>query len=256
MIDAHIHLEQYDHVPERISEWQRAGVRQVTAVSNDLASSYRTLELKDKFPDFVLAGCGFHPEKPLPATAEWEEWKQLVKLERDRISCIGEIGLPHYELDHLPSPLDVYKEFLAECLAFASDLELPVALHAVHDQAGMVYDILQREAPMLPAHFHWLKAPAEVVQHITEAGYMISVTPEVCYRERDQHLAAMVPDEQLLIETDGPWPFQGPFEGAETSPLLLEAVLDVLAAQRTEKKEDLRKKTARNATRLYGRDQT
>ncbi|GAA3328052.1 hypothetical protein GCM10020331_070470 [Ectobacillus funiculus] len=45
------------------------------------------------------------------------------------------------------------------------------------------------------------------MKQITDSGYYISVTPEACYRERDQDLIRHVPLKQLLTETDGPWPF-------------------------------------------------
>ncbi|MGY4690753.1 TatD family hydrolase [Salibacterium sp. K-3] len=252
MIDAHIHLEQYDDLDKRVAKWWKAGVEKVTAVSNDLASSYRTLEIKERYPDFVMAGCGFHPEQPLPEMSDWEEWKRLVKLEREHISCIGEIGLPHYELENLSSPLQAYQEFLAECLTTAAEMELPAAIHAVHDKAGLVFDLLQEKVPDLPVHFHWLKAPPDVAVRITEAGYMVSVTPEVCYRKRDQRLAAMVPEDQLLVETDGPWPFQGPFKDTETSPLLLEKMFPVLSETNQDSSAVFKKKTSANAKRFYG----
>ncbi|WP_246031803.1 TatD family hydrolase [Salibacterium salarium] len=252
VIDAHIHLEKYDNVEEHIKKWQAAGVEKVVAVSNDLPSSYRTLELKEQYPAFVLAGCGFHPEMSLPAPSDFQEWLRLVKIERENITCIGEIGLPHYELDDLPFSLQAYQEFLIECFQVAEEHHLPVALHAVHDKAKMVYDMLQMHAPTISAHFHWLKAPPNVVRNITASGYFISVTPEVCYRGRDQQLAEMVPDHQLLLETDGPWPFQGPFAGEKTTPLLIDRVIDFLAPKKDERPETLKQKLDDNLTRMYG----
>src|SRR5690606_463411 len=63
MIDAHIHLEQYEDtiLPVQIEKWQEAGVKGVIAVSNDLPSSYWTLELHEKFPGFIHTAIGFHP---------------------------------------------------------------------------------------------------------------------------------------------------------------------------------------------------
>ncbi|SFE74707.1 TatD family hydrolase [Alteribacillus iranensis] len=251
MIDSHIHLHLYDEVEARIEKWREYGVEKVVAVSSDLASSYRTLELKERFPDFILAGVGFHPEKPIPPRADIEEWKCLLHVERDNISCVGEIGLPHYELGTLPETLAHHAEVFKEYIAAARTYRLPVALHAVHDKAAVAYDILQEEAPRLPAHFHWLKAPTDVVKKMARAGYFISVTPEVCYRERDQRLAALIPDDQLLIETDGPWPFRGPFSGELTTPLLLKKVISFLAGQRKEERDSLRAQLAKNALRLY-----
>jgi TatD DNase family protein len=80
MIDAHIHLYQYvsEHLHHQIERWKGAGIRAVIAVANDLPSSYRTLELKDQFPDFVHAAVGFHPEQPLPPEKDFVEWEKLI----------------------------------------------------------------------------------------------------------------------------------------------------------------------------------
>lgn len=251
MIDSHIHLDQYDEVESRIERWQRAGIEKVVAISSDLESCYRTLELKEKFPDFILAGVGFHPEKDIPPRADVEEWKSLIQVERERISCIGEIGLPHYQLSFLTDPLTAHVEILKEYIDTACTYKLPVVFHAVHDKAEMVYRVLREEAPRLQAHFHWLKASEEVVHNIIKAGYYVSVTPEVCYRERDQKLASRIPDEQLLIETDGPWPFGGPFSGKGTTPLFLNDIIAYLAEERRTNEDDLRSLFVANAKRLY-----
>ena len=59
------------------------------------------------------------------------------------------------------------------------------------------------------AVFHWHKSPLDVTRAILDAGYLVSVTPEVVYRERDRELVEAVPLESLLVESDGPWPYGG-----------------------------------------------
>ncbi|NEU32617.1 TatD family hydrolase [bacterium LRH843] len=252
MIDAHIHLSQYDRdtLYEQINTWQEAGVKQVIAVSNDLQSSYKTLELQQTFPHFVLACVGFHPEYPLPCEQEVEEWKRLVNLERERITAIGEIGLPHYNLASLPQTLEQSIDFLGDLLHVASAHNLPVALHAVHDKAEIVYSLLQK-ASIKHAHFHWLKAPEHTLNQIIEADYFVSVTPEVCYRLRDQKLAKKVPLTQLLIETDGPWPFEGIFKNKQTTPLFLAKMLQQLAKIKRTTPQDVQKQTFINTKHCY-----
>ncbi|MFB4164958.1 TatD family hydrolase [Alteribacillus sp. JSM 102045] len=252
MIDAHIHLDQYENIEMKINSWQKAGIKKVIAVSYDLASSYKTLELKEKFPDFILAGAGFHPEKGLPKESDFQEWQRLIRQERNNIACIGEIGLPHYELEKLPHSLESHMDFFKRCLHTAEEHSLPAALHAVYDKAAIVYEILQQETPDIAAHFHWLKAQMEVVRQITAAGYYVSLTPEVCYRERDQVLATFIPMEQLLMETDGPWPFKGPFEGKETTPLFLPDIAAFLAKERKMNIHTLKEQILHNTMRLYG----
>jgi TatD DNase family protein len=253
MIDAHIHLYQYvsEHLHHQIERWKAAGIRAVIAVANDLPSSYRTLELKDQFPDFVHAAVGFHPEQPLPPEKDFVEWEKLISAEREKITAIGEIGLPHYNVDVLPHTLSSYTDFLARCLEIARSENLPVALHAVHAKASIVFDLLQQKQ-IKRAHFHWLKAPAHVLNSIIKAGYYVSVTPEVCYRSRDQQLARTVPMPQLLIETDGPWQYDQRFKHLQTTPLLLNDIIRQLARIKGVSESRVRQETLSNTKKCYG----
>ena len=253
MIDAHIHLHEYENslLIEQIEKWQDAGIQHVIAVANDLKSSYQTLELQRKFPRFVFACIGFHPEYALPPQRDIIEWKQLVKVERKRISAIGEIGLPHYQLPKLADSLEHYQEFLYELFTVAHSYHLPVALHAVHDKAELVFQLLQ-QVGIEQAHFHWLKATSSVLQKIIAAGYYISITPEVCYRKRDVQLAKQVPIKQLLIETDGPWLFDERFAAEQTTPLFLHEIVKTLAEIKAMTTCDIAKQTAKNTKACYG----
>ncbi|WP_017727699.1 TatD family hydrolase [Halalkalibacterium ligniniphilum] len=252
MFDTHLHLEQYNQesLDKEIKKWQSVGVKGVIAVSNDLASSYSTLELQARYPDFVFAAVGFHPEKPLPTDADFTEWQKLIQYEQKRITAIGEIGLPHYSLENLQHSLEQYYEFLTECIEVARVYDLPVALHAVHDKAELVFNLLQKKG-IACAHFHWLKAPRNVVDKITGAGYFISFTPEIVYRKRDQDLASAVPLSQLLIETDGPWQFDARFKNIPTTPVLLKEVLHELSMIKKSSYQELLEQTSENARKCY-----
>ncbi|RAK18429.1 TatD DNase family protein [Anoxybacillus vitaminiphilus] len=250
MIDAHIHLDQYPNVEAEMKKWEEAGIKGVVAVSTDLRSSYRTLELKLKFPHFVYAAIGFHPEQTLPNETDWNEWLHLVKTERHRLSAIGEVGLPYYTLKQSSFSLANYVEFLEKVTEAADTYDLPLVLHAVHEHAELALTIL-RKYNISSAHFHWLKAPLPVVEKIIQLGYYISVTPEVCYRQRDQLLLSHIPLEQLLLETDGPWPFTGPFANIKTSPLLLFESVKCVAKAYQKSVESVRKQVLTNTLKLY-----
>ncbi|MFA9457057.1 TatD family hydrolase [Halalkalibacter sp. AB-rgal2] len=251
MIDAHIHLDQYDYLtlPEKIDQWQQAGVKQVIAVSTDLHSSYKTLELQLRFPYFVNACIGFHPEFSYPTNHDLIEFKQLLKEERSRITAIGEIGLPHYEpqqVDKLP----FFTELLDELLLYAYQYELPVSLHAVHDKAASVLSLLKKHK-IKQAHFHWFKGPQDVLTNILNAQYYISVTPELCYRKRDQLLLQNVPLTQLLIETDGPWQYNDSFQNQETTPLMLKNVVHSIEQQVHDTKLNIAEQIEFNTKQCY-----
>jgi TatD DNase family protein len=251
MIDAHIHLDQYTDVEEKVRRWQEKGIEAVVAVSTDLRSSYRTLELKKRFPDFIYAAIGFHPEQPLPSKVDWNEWTSLLKQERHQLAAIGEVGLPYYSAEaHLC--LQHYSELFEQIVQIAAETDLPLAIHAVYDRAQMALSILQKYK-IANAHFHWLKADPTIVEQIVQCGYSISVTPEVCYRERDQQLLSLIPMEQLLLETDAPWQFAGPFVDVPTSPLLLWHSLHAVASFYHQDVETMRAVVVANTQRLYGK---
>ncbi|WP_216828373.1 TatD family hydrolase [Alkalihalobacterium elongatum] len=251
MIDSHIHLYQYDNIEKRIDRWKKEGIEKVVAVSNDLKSSYETLKLKQQYPDFIIAGVGYHPEQLPIKSSEIIEFKNLIKSERKLISFIGEVGLPYYHLDKLTDDEQrLHIEQFSYWVDIAKEEKLPLAIHAVHSQAEQALTIL-KQLPEVQAHFHWLKAPEQVVKRIVAAGHFISVTPEICYRERDQKLAKMVPITQLLIETDGPWSYNGPFEGTETTPLLLNDILNKLKEIKGGPFSQIVQQTVSNTKKIY-----
>ncbi|RBW69215.1 TatD family deoxyribonuclease [Bacillus taeanensis] len=256
MIDAHIHLDQYNRedLPAYIEKWKKAGIKGAVSVSTNLRSSYDTLELANQFPDFVIPCIGFHPEQPLPAECELNELLTLIRSERHTISAIGEIGLPHYSYENSKFPsLQHYIELLKIFIEKAKQLSLPVVLHAVHDKAAIVYELLQKYEGV-NAHFHWLKAEKKLLQLIIEAGYFISVTPEICYRERDRQLVSQVPLSQLMLETDGPWPYHEIFENTKTTPLLLKEVVQKTAEIKKISSKNVKDLTTKNTAHFYRYD--
>lgn len=255
MFDSHLHLYQYESekLDRLIDEWKEAGIDGVVAVSNDLASSYQTLELKQKYPDFIYTAVGHHPEQPLPNEADANELLALIKCECEQIAAIGEVGLPHYALGDLDADaMEKSKHLLASFISTASRLNLPLALHAVHDKTAPVLNMLL-EHKIERAHFHWLKSDEATLQKVFDSGYFVSLTPEVCYRERDQKLAQRVPLEQLLIETDGPWPFSGPFQGKPTTPLFLKNVAGKITELRGLTETTVIEHTIKNTKKVYGK---
>jgi TatD DNase family protein len=258
IIDAHIHLEQYpaDELDGWIESWQAQGVSQVIAVSTDLRSSYRTLELAQRHPSFVRPALGWHPEQALPSSAELAELIALIRSAASsrRIAAIGEVGLPHYSLtgteDDLPR-MSGSLELLSEFAALSDQTGLPLSLHAVHDKVAPVLSLLERTG-VTRAHFHWLKASSADIARIVRGGYYVSVTPELIYRERDRQLLLQLPLSLLLLETDGPWPYEGPFRGIRTTPLLIRDTARVAARLTNRTEAELLEICRSNAGKLYG----
>ncbi|GGM24227.1 hypothetical protein GCM10011351_07500 [Paraliobacillus quinghaiensis] len=60
-------------------------------------------------------------------------------------------------------------------------------------------------------------------------GYFISITPDCLYEAEIQQLIRDYPLEQMMVETDGPWPFKGPFSGKMTHPRMIHQIIQKVA---------------------------
>jgi TatD DNase family protein len=254
LIDAHIHLAspRYADLPGLVARAQHAGISGVVAAAVDEASSQQILSMCDAFPAFVYGGLGVHPERPVP-NDEVERVIALIRRTRSRLTAIAEVGLPWYTVREHPDRnrlIAAGEPRLQRFLGLARGLDLAVVLHAPHEAAAPALALLRAER-IERAVFHWHKASAEVTRAIVEEGYYISVTPETCYRQRDQELVDAVPLRNLVIETDGPWPYSGEFAGRPTEPTFLGRIVETIATIKGMTREDVGDIVTQNARRLF-----
>ncbi len=256
LIDSHIHLDDpaYRHLAAVIRRARGAGVACVVAAGSGPESNARVLQLAGDHPDFVWPCLGLHPER-IWSDADLRDVVNQVRRHREAIVGIGEVGLPYYSLREVEDPVAFQRwgeARLRQLAGLAGELDLPMILHAPQEAAGVALATL-RAAGARRAVFHWHKAEPEVTAAICAAGYSVSVTPEVCYRDRDRDLVRAVPRDRLLIETDGPWPFRGPFEGRPTEPAMLPRVAAEVASLWGCAPQEAAARLAATAETLFGR---
>ncbi|MBI3330047.1 MAG: TatD family hydrolase [Nitrospinae bacterium] len=254
LIDAHIHLAspRYPDVAGLVARAQAAGIAGVVAAAVDETSSRHILAMQQAFPAFVRGGLGVHPERHV-TDEETERVLALIRQERPRLTAIAEVGLPWYTVRERPDRerlIAAGEPRLRRFLQLARELDLAVVLHAPHAAAERALALLEAEG-IERALFHWHKAAPEVTRAIVEGGYCVSVTPETCYRERDRELVAAVPLTNLLLETDGPWPYGGEFEGHPTEPTFLRRLVEEVAAIKGLAVAEVAEIIAHNAARLF-----
>ena len=233
IIDSHCHLHDpaFEDLRATLARAAEHDVWGVVAVGCDQQTNERTLEAANPNGMTVRPALGFHPDRPDLTDEELERVEAQVKEHHARLVALGEVGLPWYCLEAAPDAADLMtrgRQRLARLLGLAIRYDLPVILHAPHGTAGGALDALKARS-VERAVFHWHKAPAEVTRAIVDAGYLVSVTPEVVYRERDRQLVEAVPLESLLVESDGPWPYQGEFTGIPSGPWLVSRVAEEVA---------------------------
>jgi TatD DNase family protein len=154
-------------------------------------------------------------------------------LHRTAMVAVGEVGLPYYnrltaEEKSEQFDLQPFIALLERFIALAADLGKPIILHAVYEDADIVCDLLEKYK-VTQAHFHWFKGSRKTVDRMIENGYFISFTPDILYEVEIQQLAAVYPISQVMVETDGPWSFEGKFSGQVTHPRMLTEIIRKLA---------------------------
>jgi TatD DNase family protein len=233
IIDSHCHLHDtaFEDVRGALARAAEHAVWGTVAVGCDEQTNARTLDVAISNGRTVWPALGFHPDWPQLTDGDLERVEAQVTAHHARLAALGEVGLPWYCLADATDAAGLMtrgRQRLARLLGLAVRYDLPVILHAPHGAAVGALEALKTHG-IERAVFHWHKAPAEVTRDIVEAGYLVSVTPEVVYRGRDRELVETVPLESLLVESDGPWPYQGEFAGMPSGPWLVSRVAEEVA---------------------------
>ncbi len=253
MIDAHIHWDAY-------SPWQRTaildsldthGIRAMIAVSMNLKSSRETLDLS-VMDGRVKAAAGFHPEQELPSEEEIEELFIFLDQHAESLAAVGEVGLPYYRMhDDADLKLKPYEELLERFIVKAKSLDKPIILHCIYEHAGIACDLLERHS-VEKAHFHWFKGKEAILERVLSNGYKISVTPDLMYEDEIQKIVRKAPLDAIMVETDGPWPFEGPFQGKMTHPRMMRRTIKCIASIKKQDESEVAERIFTQTKRFYG----
>ena len=230
IIDSHVHLDMYlEEEQNRIlQDLEYSETEALISVSSHLTSARKNKKLAEQ-DSRVKPAFGFHPEQELPDDDEIQDLLAFVNENADNMVAIGEVGLPYYlRKENEEITLAPYLELLETFIEQAALLKKPVILHAIYEDAPLVCDLLEKHS-VSDAHFHWFKGPAATVERMMQNGYYLSVTPDCVYEAEIQELLRQVPLTQLMVETDGPWPFAGPFSKHMTHPSMIHKSLALIA---------------------------
>jgi TatD DNase family protein len=257
LIDTHCHLDFDAYDADRADIVARAiasGVTRIVNPATDADTGAAALALAAVYPG-VYAAAGIHPNSTasyLPGDLEVIEGQA----QQPKAVAIGEIGLDYYR-DW--SPKDRQRVAFEDQLALAAQLELPVIIH--NRQADDdVLAILAAWIPTLPQHLrmrpgvlHSFSAPRAVAEKALALGFYLGFTGPITFKNADslRSVAAAVPLDRLLTETDGPFLTPHPFRGKRNEPAYVTYVAERLAALHNVPDDVMRDTTRRNAERLF-----
>lgn len=231
IIDSHVHLDWYrpDEQKMIINEMESYGVEALITVSANLLSTNKNLKISAHHPS-IHPAIGFHPEQNLPKELEVNQLLNLIKENRDDIVAIGEVGLPYYlRREDATIELTPYQQLLEIFIKKAKLIEKPIILHAIYEDADLACDLLEKHS-VEKAHFHWFRGDRKVTERLKANGYFISVTPDILYEPEIRDLVGRYPISLMMVETDGPWAFKGPFENKLTHPKMIHDIVQQIAA--------------------------
>ncbi|MCL6635217.1 MAG: TatD family hydrolase [Peptococcaceae bacterium] len=251
LFDTHAHLDDEDFGADRdqvIERARAAGVVHVVNVGYDLESSLNSVRLAEKY-DLIYASVGIHPHGAAEAGPGYlEELERLAA--HPRVVALGEMGLDYYR-DLSPRP--VQRRVFQEQLALARKLNLPVIIHD-RDAHGDLLEILRKEGPG-PAGgvMHCYSGSWEMARECLAMGFYISIAGPVTFPHAPKlkEVAARVPPDRLLLETDAPYLTPVPHRGRRNEPAYVFFTAEEIARLRGMKTEDLAGMCAENGRRLF-----
>jgi TatD DNase family protein len=267
LVDSHAHLDspRYDADREELLQraWQQ-GVRTVLSIGigEGPDTMQQALELSRSYagkPGIprVLATAGIHPHE-----AQLADQAALAKLDDlladPDVLAVGEIGLDYY-YDHSPRPQQ--KQAFAQQMEVAAAKRRPIIIHcrpsegssdAWDDTLEMIETAWVKTN--LGGILHCFTGEWEHARRALDSGFLISFAGNITFprAQNIREVAAKVPLDRMLIETDAPFLAPLPYRGKRNEPAWVGRVADKLAEVRGVTSEQVASSTANNFFRFFG----
>lgn len=250
LFDTHAHLDDRAFDADRAELLASLPEQNLALVMNpgcSLASSRNAAALAAQY-SYLYAAVGSHPDAADEVTdAVLDEYRKLCKRNL-RIKAIGEIGLDyHYE----DIPRDIQQRAFRAQMALAQELKLPVIVHEREAHADGMAVI--RDFPEVTGVFHCYSGSAEMARQLVDRGWYIGFTGVLTFKNARKavEVAATLPLERIVLETDCPYMAPEPFRGKRNDPGKLIRMAEKLAEIRGLPVEEIQLITLENGKRLY-----
>jgi TatD DNase family protein len=254
LIDSHAHLDFADFDADRdavLERAQEAGVSTILAIGS--AAGPDKLDAALPFAEkhsWIYATVGVHPHEARLATSRHLQEAEAYAGHL-RVIAWGEIGLD-YHYDH--SPRDVQERIFREQLAIARRLRLPAIIHCREAWPDCLA-ILDQEwsTSGYGGIFHCFSGSLEEAKRGLDMGFRISFAGNLTYPKSQplREVAAALPLDSLLIETDSPFLAPQGLRGKRNEPANVQAVARTLATVRHLPEDEVARQTSANFRALF-----
>jgi len=250
IFDTHAHYTDKRFAPDQarvLRELPDNGVTLALTCGSNVPDSAAALALARGYPH-VYAACGMHPHEA--AGFRNQESGELWRLLQDnRCVALGEIGLDyHYDF----SPREAQRDVFRRQLELAMELNMPVIIHdrEAHEDTLRIL----REFNGLRGVMHCFSGSLEFAREILALGFYIGFGGAVTFRnaKRPLAVAAEIPLDRLLLETDAPYMVPEPFRGRRCESHHIAHTANAIAAARGMDAQELINICCENGRRLFG----
>ena len=262
-IDTHCHLDGEEFAADRDAVVQRAreaGCAHIFLPAIDLKSCHTVLDVCRQYPDYCHPMLGLHPEE---VRSDWRD--QLVAihtllqlplpLERaggEVPIAIGEVGLDYYwSREFEQEQLQAFEEQVR----WAVELQLPLMIHCRKAQNEMVA-IIKRYAHDLPGGvFHCFTGNEQEARQLLEfENFVLGIGGVLTFKKSHlpETLAAVVPLNRIVLETDAPYMAPVPMRGQRNESAFIRYVMSRLAEVYSVSEAEICEKTNENVARIFG----
>ncbi len=250
LFDTHAHLDDLAFEEDRADLLAALPQQGLTLVMNpgcSLASSRHAATLAAQY-DYIYAAVGSHPDAADEVNDQvLEEYRALCK-QNPKIKAIGEIGLD-YHYEDIPRAVQI-QAFRAQ-MELAQELNLPVIIHdrEAHEDSLQVL----KDFPHVTGVFHCYSGSAEMARQLVDKGWYIGFTGVLTFKNARKavEVAASVPLDRIVLETDCPYMAPEPFRGKRNDPGKIYRMAEKLAEIRGLSVEEIQHITVQNGKQLY-----
>lgn len=251
IFDTHSHYDDEDFDEDReelLGQMMSRGIGGIANMGASLRGVKASQELAERYP-FVYAGAGVHPDEV--GSLDEEKLRWLYELcEKPKTVAVGEIGLDyHWDVE----PREIQKKWFIRQLQMAKDVDLPVNIHS-REAAQDTLDIMRAEhAGTTGGIIHCFSGSVEIAREYVKLGYYIGIGGVVTFKNARvlKEVAAAVPLERIVVETDCPYMAPAPNRGKRNTSLYLPLVIREIAGIRGITPEEVEAVTYENALRVY-----
>jgi TatD DNase family protein len=250
LVDSHCHLDYFENELDAVvSRARAAGLSRMVTISTLVGKFDGIRAIAERFDD-VFCSVGTHPHH-----ADKEEDITVADLvaatKHPKVVAIGEAGLD-YHYDN--SPRDAQEQGFRAHIAAARETGLPLVIHAREaddDVARILRDEMAKGA--FPAVLHCFTAGRDLAITGIEFGLYVSFTGILTFKRSDdlRAIAAELPADRVLVETDSPYLAPGKFRGKRCEPAYVVETAKVLADVRGVSPDEIARQTTENFFRLF-----